>query len=280
MGGIVWIASYPKSGNTWTRNFLHNLILGPEGDRPHDINAMNALTTYELAGHWYQDLLDKPLEEASTEDIMAVRHQAQAKIAAETDDLVFVKTHNALVAQCGVSMVNPRVTAGAIYVLRNPLDVAISYSHHLDTTIDKTIERMETVGLGTANHKQGVFEAMGTWSEHVYSWTKKKHQGMHVMRYEDMLSDPEKEFGALVDFLLLPRDKQRLRDAIELSSFKRLKAAEDVSGFEEKPKEAKRFFREGRSDQWQEILTDTQVKRIIDAHREQMVRFNYIPDGY
>lgn len=279
MGGIVWIASYPKSGNTWTRNFLHNLILGGDADRPHDINAMVSLTTYEISARWYEGLLDKPLQDASAEEVMRVRHRAQQRIADDSDDLVFVKTHNALVAQFGVPMINPRVTAGAIYVVRNPLDVAISYSHHLGLSLDETIEQMATPGIGTRNHETIAFEAMGTWSEHVASWTRKPHQGLHIMRYEDMLAAPEATFGALADFLLLPHDKERLRRAIGLSSFERLREAEAESGFDEKPKMAERFFREGRAGQWREVLTPAQVDRIVESHRETMARFDYLPDG-
>lgn len=112
MGGIVWIASYPKSGNTWTRNFLHNL-LHPSGET-HDINQMTGLTTYEIAGHWYRDLLSKPIKECEPAEIAAVRAQAQQRIADNADGLVFVKTHNALGADHGHSLINTKVTAGAI----------------------------------------------------------------------------------------------------------------------------------------------------------------------
>src|SRR5690348_6276843 len=128
-GGLVWLASYPKSGNTWTRHFLHSLIR--PGDKSHDINAMNSLTTGDSAALWYKPFLEKPVEESSEEEIAAARPRAVKRIAESTERLVFVKTHNALVNHHGTPMIEPAVTAGAIYIVRNPLDVAISYARFM-----------------------------------------------------------------------------------------------------------------------------------------------------
>ncbi len=231
MGGIVWIASYPKSGNTWTRNFLHNLLY--PADEPHDINKMVGLTTYEIASQWYEGLVPRPVAECSMDEIAPVRAAAQQRIADNTDGLVFVKTHNALSADRGHSLVNPKVTAGAIYVVRNPLDVAISYSHHLGTDLEDAILRMSVQNHCTQNFKHVVYELMGSWSQHVHSWTRKQHRALHVMRYEDMRSDPEKTFGALAEFLLLKSDRARLVQAIEASSFDKLRDMEEKAGFYE-----------------------------------------------
>ena len=95
MGGLVWLASYPKSGNTWTRNFLHNVLRG-DGEGSFDINKMNTLTTWDSGMQWYKPLLDKPLEDCTKEEVAAVRIQANQRMADATPDLVFVKTHNAM----------------------------------------------------------------------------------------------------------------------------------------------------------------------------------------
>ncbi len=96
------------------------------------------------------------------------------------------------------------------------------------------------------------------------------------MRYEDMLADPQSAFHRLTQHLLLNATKEQLAEAIEHSSFEKLKEQEDKEGFREKPKVAERFFREGRSGQWREVLTPAQVDRIIRDHREQMLRFGYL----
>lgn len=103
MNGIVWLASYPKSGNTWTCNFLHNLInILEHGDEaPQDINAMNELTFWEISARWYKEHLGKPVTECTREEIAAVRPKVQEDIAESIDGLALVKTHHALVMDRG-----------------------------------------------------------------------------------------------------------------------------------------------------------------------------------
>jgi hypothetical protein len=278
MGGIVWLASYPKSGNTWTRNFLHNLLY--PADEPHDINRMSGLTTYEIAERWYAGLLPPSIPDCSTEQVAAVRAAAQQRIADNADGLVFVKTHNALGADHGRPLINSKVTAGAVYIVRNPLDVAVSYRHHLGTDLDDAILRMGLANHCTRNFEHVVYELMGSWSQHVESWTRKRHRGLHVMRYEDMRADPMRGFGGLAEFLLLSPSKAELARAIEASSFDRLREMEEAAGFFEKPEKAERFFRKGKVDEWRDVLSDDQVRRIVTAHRDQMARFGYVPEGY
>jgi hypothetical protein len=276
MGGLVWLASYPKSGNTWTRHFLHSLIRG--ADKPHDINAMIGLTAGDSSANWYKALLDKPLKDCSEEDVAGVRMRANERIAAGADGLVFVKTHNALVSHHGAPMINGAVTAGAIYIVRNPLDVAISLSHFLSCSIDRAIAYMANEGTVVPNSEKTAYSYYGSWSENVLSWTHRPMQHLHVMRYEDMVERPLDAFGRLADWLLLRPTPRALEAAIEASSFDRLKQQEEEAGFIEKPKSAEKFFREGRAGQWEEILTGLQIAAIVDAHRDQMARFGYLPD--
>jgi hypothetical protein len=275
MGGLVWLASYPKSGNTWTRHFLHSLIRSP--DQPHDINTMNALTTGDSGAHWYRPFLDRPLKECSDAQIAAARTQAQRKIADSAEGLVFVKTHNALVRHLDVPMIELSVTAGAIYIIRNPLDVAISFAHFMDDTIDGAIARMSTRGAVIPTNKKSAYQYYGSWSEHVLSWTRQKMRQLHIMRYEDMLDKPEDTFGRLATFLRLAPSRGELQEAIAASSFDKLKEQEEKAGFREKPKKAERFFREGRAGQWREVLSAAQIEAITSIHREQMERFGYWP---
>ncbi len=280
MKGIVWLASYPKSGNTWTRNFLHNLlnILEHGADAPQDINAMNELTFWEISAKWYEKHLGKKVTECTREEIAAVRPKVQEDIADSIDGLALVKTHHALVMDRGVPLINFAVTAGAIYIVRNPLDVAISFASHMGTDIDDAIEQMAMRGLETAIGETSVHEIYGSWSQHVESWTRKPHQTIYVMRYENMLADPFRIFGGLARHLLLRPTDEQLRLAIERSSFETLKKQEAEHGFKEKPDKAERFFREGKSGQWHEGLTRRQVRRIVQDHHVRMARFGYLTD--
>jgi len=194
------------------------------------------------------------------------------------DGLLFIKTHQALVVDRGSTTINFEVTAGAIYIVRNPLDVAISYAHHMGSSVDKVIEIMGTSNAELEVSEKQVHEIYGTWSQHVLSWTRKPHQAIYVMRYEDMLAEPEKTFGALARHLLFAPTPGQLAEAIDHTSFDKLKDQEERGGFLERPKRAERFFREGRAGQWKEVLTPQQVDRIVKDHGEQMARFGYLPD--
>src|SRR5262249_22977199 len=122
-----------------------------------------------------------------------------------------------------------------------------------------------------------VNEIYGTWSQHVLSWTRKPHQAIYTMRYEDMLAEPQKTFGALARHLMLTSTPEQLDGAIDDCSFDKLRAQEEAEGFKERPETAERFFREGRAGQWKEILTPAQIDRIVKDHGEQMTRFGYLP---
>ncbi len=274
--GIVWLASYPKSGNTWTRTFLHNLAKIKSGEEDEQsINAMTRYTVWDIAKPLFRDALGFEPTDKHRDDIARVRHQVQQRIADTLEGMIFAKTHAALLINRGYSSINFAVTSGAVYIVRNPLDVAISYAHHMGRTVDEAIEFMAMPGLESPIGETAVFEVYGSWSEHVRSWTRKPHPSIYVMRYEDMLAEPAKTFGGLARHLLFGARDDEIEAAIERSSFRRLQAQEKAGGFIERPKEAQKFFREGRAGQWREVLTPAQVRRIGRDHGEQMARFGY-----
>jgi hypothetical protein len=277
--GIVWIASYPKSGNTWARAFLHNLVKTRNGESDEqDINEMARFSTWELDKKRYAHFLGfEPDNSTHRNEIAATRHAVHRQVADTTEGLIFVKTHNALVMDRGHATVNFAATSGAVYIVRNPLDVAISYAHHAGAPIDDTIEYMSRKDVETEGSDIAVYEVHGSWSQHVWSWTRNNNRALHVMRYEDMLAEPEKAFAALARHLLIDFTPQQLRTAVEHSSFARLQTQEKKRGFRERPPNADgNFFREGRAGQWKDVLTPAQIDRIVRTHGEQMRRFGYL----
>jgi hypothetical protein len=278
--GMIWLASYPKSGNTWTRAYLSNLAAILEGDiEGVDVNSIGRFSVGENFTQFYRNRLG--FEPTGSEEhrklIASLRHAVQQEIVDSFEGLVFAKTHNALVIDRGHSIINFAVTSGAIYILRNPLDVAISLSHHMNKTIDQAIDTMASPDLESAVNEKRVHEVWGSWSQHVLSWTRKPHPAIYVMRFEDMLDRPETTFGALAEHLLLGATPAQVKQAISRSSFENLKSQEAKAGFKEKPEHAKSFFREGRAGQWREILSRAQIDRIVKDHGEQMARFGYLP---
>jgi hypothetical protein len=223
---------------------------------------------------------DPGLDGHYTDDrIRELRPLVHRAISQRSPDTVLVKTHNALAEIDGAPLISLDLTAGAIYVVRNPLDVAISFSHHNRTTVDNIIEFMATKAAASTSTETNVYEFYDSWSGHVAGWTATPSPTLHVMRYEDMLANPQKSFAAVVKFLGIEAPRQRIEKAVRLSSFQVLKEQERRQGFRERPRAMEAFFREGKAGQWKKVLTKEQVAAIVAVHREQMERFGYIPEG-
>jgi hypothetical protein len=276
MGKILWLASYPRSGNTWLRAFLHNLLRNPA--EPYDINRLQDFTLLENDARWYRRFDPRPAPELTKEEVAALRPKVQEAMTGASPDTIFVKTHNALLEDRGHPLVSVQLTAGAIYVVRNPLDVVLSYSAHFGVSVDAAIEAMTHPGTQSiANQEHFVYEVFGSWSQNVESWTARPSPALLVLRYEDMLSEPRVAFRRVATFLGLRTTADRLDRAIEHSSFDRLRAQERTSGFRERSLKSDRFFREGRSGQWRDLLTPAQIDAVVGACRGPMARFGYLP---
>jgi hypothetical protein len=238
---------------------------------------MAALTAGDSQAHWYARLDPRPPTELGKADLARLRPRVHRLIAESRSETVMVKTHNALVAVGGVSMITLEVTAGAIYIVRNPLDVALSYAHHLGATLDDIIELMGQTGFETSPSARHVPEHLSDWSSHVKSWTQVANPGLHVVRYEDLKAEPERRFGAIAAFLGMAATPARLEKAIRFSSFETLRKLEDATGFIERTPVQDRFFRKGAVGEWRDKLSRAQVRRVVERHRKQMLRFGYVP---
>lgn len=275
MGKIIWLASYPKSGNTWMRAFLHNLLRNP--DDTYDINKMTDFSTGDSMVEWYRKLDPRSWNEWTYDDIAGMRWDAQRLITESSPDNVFVKTHNALIEFRGKQIIHMDWTAGAIYIVRNPLDVCISLSHHYGVSIDEAIRIVNDPKNGTVGTESIVYEVHKNWAIHVKSWTQAANPGLLVLRYEDMLARPLATFSKVPQFLGLTPPRSRLERAIDLSSFESLRKQEEKKGFRERSFKAERFFRAGKAGQWRDVLTKAQIDAIVDVNKEQMQRFGYWP---
>jgi hypothetical protein len=181
MSSIVWMASYPKSGNTWVRAFLQNFL--SNGDQPADINALDEYFADESKPNWYQPLVERAVADLSLQEICELRPVVQKNIAASRDGSVFVKTHNILGAYNGLPLHDMSVTAGAIYIVRNPLDVVLSVADHFGLSIEDAIVFMNSKATGSPNDQANVGSVLTSWSDHVTSWTADK-SATCVLHYE------------------------------------------------------------------------------------------------
>jgi hypothetical protein len=274
MGKLIWLASYPKSGNTWLRALLHNYFCRP--DAPYDINSLTDITTGESGASLYRPHDPRPASQYSVADVQRMRPLVHAGLTRLSDGPVFVKTHNASLIVAGVPLVTPQLTERAIYILRDPRDVALSYSRHLGLSIDETIAYMASEDAAMGGTDEKVFERLGTWSVHIHFWTRRPSPHLHVLRYEDLQADPAQAFGAVLRFLGQVPEPDLLDRAVRFSAIEELRDQERERGFEENPGAGGPFFGPGRAGSWRERLTPAQTARIEAAHGPEMRRFGYL----
>lgn len=280
MGGIYWLASYPKSGNTWFRTFMRNLV--EDGAHPVDIND---LATGSIAGArgWLDEVLGFDTAELTPDEVERLRPEVY-RWSLRDDEIGYHKIHDAYIATAdGEPLTGREVTLGALYILRNPLDVAPSAANHWHCSIDQAIERMGDAKMALARSRTSlpaqVRQILHTWSEHVQSWADAPDLQRLVIRYEDMQGDPIATFTRAAAFLNLPSDPARIEKAIRFSDFRELARQEAEKGFRERPQHTERFFRQGQSGGWRDKLTPEQVARIVADHGPVMRRFGYLDDA-
>lgn len=267
---IIWLASYPKSGNTWMRTLLAHYFM-PAGTAP-DINNLRHFTTSDIRQDFFDKANGAPFSSDKIEDWLRIRPRAIQLIAGSRTGTHFVKTHCKAVQFHGQDLIPPQVTVGAIYMMRNPFDLAQSFARHQSADLDTTIGRMcnPNTMMGTTT---GIRDAMGRWDEHVYSWTEAPGLPRCIVRYEDMLDNPAKVIRGLLEFMRVKIDAPKLARAIKATTFEALKKQEEELGFQERPDGVQAFFAKGQAGVWKEELTPAQVERIMDEFMPTLVRW-------
>ncbi|MGI3210385.1 sulfotransferase domain-containing protein [Roseovarius tibetensis] len=260
---IIWLASFPKSGNTWVRSLLAHYFM-PDGKAP-DLNNLRNFTTGDVRRDFFDAAAGGRYTGTTLEDWLRVRPKALRLIAGSKPNHHFVKTHCQTMRAGNTDLIPPELTAAAVYIMRNPFDLAPSFARHQVTDLDTAIDRMMNPDAmaGTAD---GIFEPLGRWDDHVTSWTTAPGLPRHVLRYEDMLANTGKAMRGLIEtFFRVPVDKPKLARAVRATNFETMKKFEQTHGFAEKPSEMKAFFAKGQAGVWREDLTPAQVGRLREA---------------
>lgn len=275
-GNLVWLVSYPKSGNTWLRILLTHLI-----DACHDTADINALTIGgDAASRRLIDALGHcPASELTLEELDALRPAAYRQFADRYTELGFLKVHDAYRHTVHGEPIFPaEITRAVVYLIRDPLDVAVSFAHHLDTGVDDVIEYMNNNFIFAGDREKfqrQVHQPLLDWSRHVRSWTEQTRMPVVVVRYEDLHAAPMRSLKRILDRVGLFFEDPAIERAIDLSRFKRLQQQETACGFYEKPPTSSPFFRTGKVGDWRRFLDAAQIAKLVRHHGTIMERFGY-----
>ena len=282
--GIFWLASYPKSGNTWLRSYI--FVLQNRCHSKQSALDINSLTTGAIASsrNWLARGLGLDLGLHTPDEIESYRIDAYRFLHNQLAEPSYHKIHDANhPIGSGELLCAADACAGVLYIVRNPFDVAISFANHMGVSLDESIRMMgssEYALLAKDNKvRQQVRQRMGSWSEHVCSWLDCGLPLLYV-RYEDMLRNPVVYFTKVSQFLHLPDDQQSVTHAIALCNFDKLKMQEEKHGFKERPIKSKSFFRKGKVGDWRDTLSQTQVERLIFDHASVMQRLGYLDSEF
>jgi aryl sulfotransferase len=281
MSGIIWLASYPKSGNTWLRLALQCLR---RGDASLDINDAHGRPMISSSRALFDRTLNIESSDLTPEEVEAARPALYAQLAARIRGCPILKVHDAWTTTSGGAPIFPAsASAGVIYLVRDPRDVAVSFSSHLGMPIDTLIAQMGdsrfSIALAQNTITNQVPQRLLTWSAHVESWLDTSGLPMMLVRYEDMIADMQAVLTRVATFAGIETDAASIAQAAVSVQFSTLREQEATRGFRERPTASPRFFRRGIAGAWRDELTSAQAERIVGQHAAVMRRLGYITDG-
>ena len=278
---FILIASYPKSGNTWTRIVLEKLRRGI--DTAFSINDLDAKLHGILRRLAFDSFAPVNAADLLTEEMEVFLPDIYRLAAREIEGTVLVKVHDAARRNLsGEWLYPPDCMPTVLYLARHPFDVATSTAHHLDVSLETAVEIMADDGSTRAPHthmSESLPQTFGSWSGNVESWLGNDSYRVTVARYEDLCSDPTGNFLRLAQAAGMDVSAADVGAAVNSATFSELQSEEQRLGFRERPETSSRFFRVGRPGTWHGILNEELRDRIARVHAHAMGLLGYAADG-
>ena len=286
---IIWLASYPKSGNTWLRFYIISLLMGKRAKL--NLNHLKAINAYPHVDQ-FKNLISNYLD---LNEIAKKWIISQEKLNLD-NNLRFFKTHNMLGSLNGYNFTNDENTLGTIHIVRDPRNVITSVKNHYNFSSfneaikfifnDKqilTLSKEEKNKYSEKKFKYPLPQIIGSWGAHYKSW-KKMRKNYLLIKYEDLIKNPKKEFPKIATFIgnltKLNFSNDQINTAIELSSFDNLEKMEKKYGFIESSfnKEGKKnkFFFLGPKNDWKEKLDKDISDKINVKFENEMKELGYL----
>jgi hypothetical protein len=285
---MQFVASYPKSGNTWIRlvaaayNLSDEELLAFMESHGESADIPTALRYTDVEQYQYQAVSPFPIAEIDFSTEVRMRPAALLVLKREasltaTQRPVPIKSHHIHAEINGIDLWNSEWTDQVVNPVRDPREICCSFAAHRDMDYEETAELMARPRARMGEDKERVQSLISTWSTHVQSWLNAGEIPVHTVRYEDIAADPVGEFYDILDFLEAPDlTTERVEEAVEQTRFDRMQDLEAEHGFPETTADQEQFFRSGKTDGWKDELP-TEVARTIEAdHGETMEELGYL----
>ena len=277
---IVWIASYPKSGNTWVRSFLTAYYFCKEGK--FDVKNLIYIQDYPNKQFFKKEVKEGEIHKHWEESQKNLRDQKKIR---------FLKTHNSLITTFGKDFTKPQYSLGAIYIIRDPRNVITSVKNHNDfKTYDEALKMMQNDDAVISDYSylnnHAKTNIINSWRINYQSWLNNNSLRRLTIRYEDMLQNPKQTFRDIVIFVNTickfndNFDQDKFNNAIETTSFKKLQALENEGNFLENvyskhDKRKIKFFNQGPENNWKKNLSDELINKMNNFYKDDLKKFKY-----
>ena len=278
---IIWLASYPKSGNTFVRSLLSSYIFSKDGNFNFEILK-------NIKQFPDNSLFKRINVDTNNEEEMYKNYINSQKIFYNEKSIRFLKTHSCFINREGFRFTDKHNTLGVIYIVRDPRNIVTSHSHHFQQTIKKSSENLlshQYLGKESQTH---CTTYVGSWKYHYNSWKAfEKYNRYLLIKYEDLVLDTEKTFLKILKFIaLLGRvkfklDKEKFNNTLKTTSFDKMKKLEEKETFAEakvnfNTGEKIKFFNLGVENDWKKLL-DIEVKNSLEKElKDEMKDLNYL----
>ena len=280
---IIWLASYPKSGNTWVRSFLSAYYHSSDGIFNFDL--LNNIKQYPKR-EFFDQKIDKPGE------INNFWQSSQEKIISNKK-INILKTHNALIKINNNAFTSTKYTLGVIYILRDPRNILTSLTNHYQMNYEEALAFMTNEKKYIYDNRliddvdYSDFHYLSSWSNHYKSWSKNNLFKKIIIKYEDLLEKPHLVFNDLIVFInQLSQinknvDAQKFTNAINSTNFKSLQNLEKTKNFSEgiysnKDKSKIKFFNLGVDNKWKKKIPKNMHDTINKTFKNVLQNLNYI----
>ena len=283
---IVWLASYPKSGNTLVRSLLGAYFFSKNG--VHNFDLIKNIKQFPNT-----DLFEALGLDLKNEKELIKNYIKAQEFINKKNEVQFFKTHSYLFNIEGNGFTDLNNSLGAIYIVRDPRNVVSSLANFLNITITKATDHLiyspHIGGIENSKKKEEIIKTYtGTWGGNFNSWKTFKSSGKYLLiKYEDLISDKEKSFKKILKFIYKLKnikfdiDEIKIKNVIQSTSFENMRNLEKEKGFSEarinnETKEKIPFFNLGPKNDWKKSLDLEIIKKIEKTFKKEMKELGYL----